>query len=242
MNKQKLVRFINKYYLKGLVQSVILNSNSEQQKLNTRFVSDDKTLLGLVEMDKWNFEDATIGIYTTEQLLSLLGVLDEDINVSILKADEKAFAIKINDSISAVNYMLSDPSIINDPPSIQNIPDFELEIDVTPTLSEKFRAGKSALTDVTTFTVVTSSSDKTNLIIGYSSVNTNRVNIPVNTSKFSQIDNVSFNAEYFCSILEVNKECESATLKVSSEGLAKIIFKVDDYTSTYWLVATTEVD
>ena len=67
MNKQKLVRFINKYYLKGLVQSVILNSNSEQQKLNTRFVSDDKTLLGLVEMDKWNFEDATIGIYTTEK-------------------------------------------------------------------------------------------------------------------------------------------------------------------------------
>ena len=241
MNKQKLVRFINKYYLNGLAQSVILNSKSEQQKLTTKFVSSDKTLLGLVEMDKWDFEDATIGIYTTEQLLKLLSVLDEDINVSVTKANDKAFSIKITDSTSSVNYMLSDPSIINDPPQLQNIPEFELKIDVTPNLINKFIAGKSALAEVTTFTVVTNET-KTNLIIGYSSVNTNRVNIPVQTSKFSPIEKVSFNADYFSNVLLANKECESATLEVSSEGLAKISFKVDDFSTTYWLVATTEVD
>ena len=241
MNKQRLVRFINKYYLNGLAQSVILNSNSEQQKLTTKFVSSDKTLLGLVEMDKWDFEDATIGIYTTEQLLKLLSVLDEDINVSVTKSNYKAFSIKITDSTSSVNYMLSDPSIINDPPQLQNIPEFELKIDVTPNLINKFIAGKSALAEVTTFTVVTNET-KTNLIIGYSSVNTNRVNIPVQTSKFSPIEKVSFNADYFSNVLLANKECESATLEVSSEGLAKISFKVDDFSTTYWLVATTEVD
>ena len=241
MNKQRLVRFINKYYLNGLAQSVILNSNSEQQKLTTKFVSSDKTLLGLVEMDKWDFEDATIGIYTTEQLLKLLSVLDEDINVSVTKANDKAFSIKITDSTSSVNYMLSDPSIINDPPQLQNIPEFELKIDVTPNLINKFIAGKSALAEVTTFTVVTNET-KTNLIIGYSSVNTNRVNIPVQTSKFSPIEKVSFNADYFSNVLLANKECESATLEVCSEGLAKISFKVDDFSTTYWLVATTEVD
>ena len=241
MNKQRLVRFINKYYLNGLAQSVILNSNSEQQKLTTKFVSSDKTLLGLVEMDKWDFEDATIGIYTTEQLLKLLSVLDEDINVSVTKANDKAFSIKITDSTSSVNYMLSDPSIINAPPQLQNIPEFELKIDVTPNLINKFIAGKSALAEVTTFTVVTNET-KTNLIIGYSSVNTNRVNIPVQTSKFSPIEKVSFNADYFSNVLLANKECESATLEVSSEGLAKISFKVDDFSTTYWLVATTEVD
>ena len=137
--------------------------------------------------------------------------------------------------------MLSDPSIINDPPQLQNIPEFELKIDVTPSLINKFIAGKSALAEVTTFTVVTDE-DKTNLIIGYSSVNTNRVNIPVQTSSFSNIENVSFNAEYFSNILLANKECESATLEVSSEGLAKLSFKIDDFTTQYWLVATTEVD
>ena len=241
MNKQRLVRFINKYYLNGLAQSVILNSNSEQQKLTTKFVSSDKTLLGVVEMDKWDFQDATIGIYTTEQLLRLLSVLDEDIKVDLQKSEDKAFSIKITDSTSSVSYMLSDPSIINDPPQLQNIPEFELKIDVTPNLINKFIAGKSALAEVTTFTVVTNET-KTNLIIGYSSVNTNRVNIPVQTSKFSPIEKVSFNADYFSNVLLANKECESATLEVSSEGLAKISFKVDDFSTTYWLVATTEVD
>ena len=100
MNKQKLVRFINKYYLNGIADSVVLKSNSNEQKLFTRFVSSDKTLLGVIQMDRWNFEDANIGVYTTEQLLRLLSVLDEDINVSITKAGDKAISMKISDSLS----------------------------------------------------------------------------------------------------------------------------------------------
>ena len=75
MHKQKLVRFINKYYLNGTVNSVILNSKSS--KLAARFISGDKTLLGELEMDKWQFEDSEVGIYSTEQLLKLLSVLDD---------------------------------------------------------------------------------------------------------------------------------------------------------------------
>ena len=56
MNKQKLVSFINKYYLNGTVNSVILNSKSN--KLSVRFISGDKTLLGELEMDKWQFVDS----------------------------------------------------------------------------------------------------------------------------------------------------------------------------------------
>ena len=241
MNKQKLVRFINKYYLNGIADSVVLKSNSSEQKLVTRFVSSDKTLLGIIQLDKWTFEDAIIGVYTTEQLLKLLSVLDEDINFSISKSGDKSISMKITDSLSSVNYMLSDPSIINEPPQLQNIPNFELSINMTSSVINKFISGKSALQDSTTFTVITDEIS-TKLVIGYSTVNTNRVTIPVVTSEFSQIDNVSFNAEYFSSILVANKECESAVLQVSSQGLAKIIFKIDDYTATYWLVATSEVD
>tara|TARA_R100000008_G_scaffold26112_1_gene14195 strand:+ start:506 stop:1231 length:726 start_codon:yes stop_codon:yes gene_type:complete len=241
MNKQRLVRFINKYYLNGVADSVVLRSESNEQKLGTRFVSSDKTLLGTIIMDKWNFEDADIGIYTTEQLLKLLSVLDEDIDVSVTKAGDKTISMKISDSVSSVNYMLSDPSIINEPPQLQNIPNFELSINMTPSVISKFISGKSALQDTSTFTVITDESS-TKLVIGYSSVNTNRVTIPVTTSEFSSIDNVSFNADYFSNILVANKECESAFLQVSSEGLAKISFKIDHYTATYWLVATTEAD
>ncbi len=111
MHKQKLVRFINKYYLSGTVNSVILNSKAG--KLSARFISSDKTLLGELEMDKWPFEDAEVGVYSTDQFIKLLGVLDEDVNVSINKAGDKSISLKVTDSTSAVNYMLSDTSIIS---------------------------------------------------------------------------------------------------------------------------------
>ena len=139
--------------------------------------------------------------------------------------------------------MLSDTSIINEPPQMKMIPEFELSLNVTPQFISKFISGKSALSETDTFTVITDeASSKTKLVIGYSAVNTNRVTIPVTSSEFSNIDNISFNANLFKEVLIANKDCESAVLQVSSEGLAKISFKIDDFTSTYYLVAVSEVD
>ena len=220
MNKQKLVRFINKYYLNGTVNSVILNSKSS--KLAARFISGDKTLLGELEMDKWQFEDSEVGIYSTEQLLKLLSVLDEDINVTINKAGDKSIALKVSDASSSVNYMLSDISIISKPPQLKSVPNFELKIDVTPNFMNKFIAGKGALVDTDNFTVITNGSE-TKLVIGYASINTNRVIIPVTTKESSNIDNVSFNANIFKEILSANKECESATYKLVVRDYLKLV-------------------
>ena len=185
MHKQKLVRFINKYYLNGTVNSVVLKS--KLGKLLTRFISGDKTLLGELELDKWQFEDSEVGIYDTEQLLKLLSVLDDDVNVSISKAGDKAIALKITDTLTSVNYMLSDVSIINEPPPLKDIPEFELDINVTPQFINKFIAGEGALIDVDNFTIITNGSE-TKVIINYASINTHRVTIPVATSKSSNIE------------------------------------------------------
>ena len=241
MNKQRLARFISKYYLNGTVNSVVLNSKSNSQQLGARFISGDKSLLGELVMDKWDFEDSDIGIYNTEQLIKLLSVVDDDINLSLTKSGDKSIALKVSDSTSSVNYMLTDTSIINEPPTLKSIPEFELNIDVTPQFINKFIAGKGALGETDNFTIITDGGS-VKAVIGYSSVNTNRVTIPVTTTKASDIDNVSFNANFFKEVLSANKECESATLEVSSEGLSRITFKVDDYTSTYYLVAVQDVD
>ena len=106
---------------------------------------------------------------------------------------------------------------------------------------QRFISGKSALPDTDTFTVITDD-DGVKLVIGYSSINTNRVTIPVETTEHSNIENVSFNANLFKDVLVANKECESATLEVSEGGLSRINFKVDDYDVTYYLVAVQDVD
>ena len=157
MDKQKLVRFINKYHLNKTVNSVVLNSGSS--KLQTRFISGDKNLLGNLEMDGWTFEDSQIGVYNTEQLLKLIGVMDNDISVSLTKSGEKAISLKVNDSSSTMNYMLSDTSVINEPPNLKHIPEFEISIDVNQTFITKFIAAKDALGEAENFTVLTDGVD-----------------------------------------------------------------------------------
>jgi hypothetical protein len=49
-------------------------------------------------------------------------------------------------------------------------------------------------------------------------------------------DAVFFDADTFKEVLTANKDCQSATLYVSSVGLAKVNFKVDDFDSIYVLV------
>ena len=239
MNKYKLTRFIDKYHLGGNVNAVVINSKGDS--LSTRFITGDKALLGELSMDNWTFEDSELGVYDTEQLSRLLGVLDDDVTLNLTSSGEKAISVEISDSLSKVNFMLSDKSVINQPPPLKQLPEFQVAIKVDSNFIQRFISGKSALPDTDTFTVLTDD-DGVKLVIGYSSINTNRVTIPVETTQSSDIENVSFNANLFKDVLVANKECESATLEVSEQGLSRINFKVDDYDVTYYLVAVQDVD
>ena len=239
MNKYKLTRFIDKYHLGGNVNAVVINSKKDS--LTTRFITGDKALLGELSMANWTFDEAELGVYDTEQLSRLLGVLDDDVNLNLTQSGDKAIAVEISDALSKVNFMLSDKSVINQPPPLKQLPDFQVQIKVDSNFIQWFISGKSALPDTDTFTVITDD-DGVKLVIGYSSINTNRVTIPVETTTHGKIENVSFNANLFKDVLVAIKECESATLEVSEQGLSKINFKVDDYDVTYFLVDVQTVD
>ena len=238
MDKSKLVKFINKYYLSGNVNSVAINSDGNG--LSTRFVSGDKSLLGEVKLNNYSITKADFGVYQTDALLKMLSVLDNDVSIDLVKAEEKAISLDAKDSGAKVRYMLSDLSVINTPPQLKQIPEFELLLNVDKTFVSKFISGKGALPDTESFTIV--SGDKPEVVIGYSSIATNRVAVPVENQTDNTIDNISFNANLFKDVLEANKECEAAVLEVSSEGLARITFNVSDYESTYYLVAVQNVN
>ena len=75
------------------------------------------------------------------------------------------------------------------------------------------------------------------IILGYSNINTNRINIDVEcTCTTDKVDPISFSATYLKEILVANKEATDATLKISSQGLAHISFSIDNYESNYYLV------
>ena len=239
MQKSKLDRFIQKYNLGGNVNSVKWKSNGDT--LTTSFVTPDKSLLGNVKVEKFPFEDAELGVYQTDQLKSLIGVLGDDVSLDVSRAGDKAYSLKVKNGPVSVDYVLSDLSVIADPPALKRLPEFGTQIKLDNNFINTFIKGKGALSDVDTFTIV-NGTDGIEVVIGYSSTNTNRVNIPVETTSNDVTDPITFNANLFKEVLVANRECTSAVLEVSNEGLAKVNFKIDDYDSTYYVVAMQDID
>ena len=136
MNKYKLTRFIDKYHLGGNVNAVVINSKKDS--LTTRFITGDKALLGELSMANWTFDEAELGVYDTEQLSRLLGVLDDDVNLNLTQSGDKAIAVEISDALSKVNFMLSDKSVINQPPPLKQLPEFQIAIKVDSNFIQRF--------------------------------------------------------------------------------------------------------
>ena len=112
--------------------------------------------------------------------------------MTVSKAGDKAVSIQMSDSVSKVNYMLTDTSVISRPPVPESLPqNFELKININQQFISKFISGKQALPETDTFTIVTNN-DTASIVIGYASVNTNRVTIPVSTTEYKEMDLISF--------------------------------------------------
>jgi hypothetical protein len=243
MDKSKLKRFIDKYSLGGEIKSVKWVSNGN--KLATRFISGDKSVVGNVVVDKFTgIESSDLGVYNTPQFLSLLNIMGDDVDFKLTSSGDKFISVDITDSKSktSAKYMLSDLSVIPTPPELKNLPsDWDLDIKVDSNFISTFISGKGALADTESFTIITKN-DKVEVVIGFSNVATNRVTIPVEVSEYKEIEPISFNANMFSNILSANKECQTASLKISKDGLSKINFNIDDYSSEYYLVATQQTN
>jgi len=233
MNKNNLLRFIQKYSLGGLIESVAWNA--EGTKLSVRFISDDKTLLGEVEFNAFTSNPFNVGIYTTSLLKNMIGVLDSDIKLKVDKSGDKAVTLKLNSDDTETSYQLADFRCIPPVPDLKTLPEFTIEIDMTSQMVDKFIKAKGALSDIDTFTIFTEGGDL-KMAIGYSSISTNRVTITCQKNVLVEIKPISFSAKYLKEILTANKEATNAKLKVSTDGLSHVEFQIDDFVCKYYLV------
>jgi hypothetical protein len=233
MEKGKLNRFVQKYNLAGLVESV--KWETKDNELTTSFISDDKSVLGKVTMKEFNFNDATFGVYDTSKLTKMLSVLGEAVEFEISDVDGKAVSLKFKDGSTSVNYMLADLSVIPNVPDLKKLPDFNIKIKLDENFISKFIRAKSALADENNFTFVVKNG-KAQIVLGHSNINTNRISIDVDGEVEGDVEPISFSATYLKEILVANKEAKDATLNISSQGLSHIHFEVGEYTSDYYLV------
>ena len=228
MEKAKFDGFINRYNLGGEVESVMVKS--EGSDLSVRMISDDKTLLGDVTSANTDFPNGEFGIYTTSQLKGLLSVLDNTIEV-----EEVTGAFKFSDKGTKMQYMLAAPSVIPAVPDLKALPPFNVEVTLNDEFVNKFIKSKGALADADTFTF-TCKDNNGEIILGYSSINSNRISISVDCTCDGDVEPIAFSAKYLKAILLANKGSNASSLKISSQGLAHLNFVEGDYTSNYYLV------
>jgi hypothetical protein len=233
MNKQHLLRFIQKYSLGGVIESVAWNA--EGTKLSVRFISDDKTMLGEVDFDGFTSTPFNIGIYTTSLLKNLVGILDNDLSLKVDMAGDKATVLKLASDDTETSYQLADLGVIPVVPDLKQLPDFNIDIEMTSSMIDKFIKAKGALSDIDTFTIFPEGGDL-KLAIGYSTISTNRVTFTAIKGFAGDVKPISFSAKYLKEILTANKEATSAKLSVSPDGLATINFKIDEFNCRYYLV------
>lgn len=233
MEKSKLNRFVQKYNLAGLVESV--KWETKENSLTTSFISDDKSVLGKVTMTNFGYNDTTFGVYDTSKLTKMLSVLGESIDFDISDIDGKPVSLKFKDGSTSINYMLADLSVIPNVPDLKSLPNFNIKIKLDENFITKFIRAKSALVDENNFTFV-SKDGKCHIVLGHSNINTNRISIEVDCECEGSIDPISFSANFLKEILVANKEAKDAILEISSQGLSHIHFEIDEYTTDYYLV------
>jgi hypothetical protein len=233
MEKQRLNRFVQKYTLNGLIESV--KWESDNKSLHTSFISDDKSVLGNVEMSDFDFDKTEFGVYDTTKLKNMLSVLGNDVEFKISSANNKAASLEFSDKSTAINYMLADLSVIPNVPDLKKLPDFDIKIKLDDTVINKFIKAKSALTDENNFAFITKNG-KSTIVIGHSNINTNKISIEVEATTDGDVSPMYFSATYLKEILVANKDASDATLNISSHGLAHIQFEIDEYKSNYYLV------
>ena len=234
MNKQKLTGFVEKYSLGNTIESVPWSIKNNT--LSTDFVSEDRTLLGNVTLNSFELDDSEVGIYNTTQLQKMISVLGSEVTVRLKKAEERAIAIDMTDGEVSLNFMLSDLDIIPKAPKLKTLPDTTVVIDIDNDFITKFVRAKNALSESDNFTVI--SNNITQIIIGESDSNTNKININVKTESSQNLSAISFNANYLKEILAANRDHTSAKMEVCAGGLAILTFSNADYTSKYYLVQT----
>jgi len=234
MEKKQLTGFIDKYHLAGNANSVRLDV--KDKTLNCNFITDDQNVVGSVSMDNFDVEDVTLGVYATAQLTKLLTALDLDVKMKVNHADGTAYSINLSDKTTNVTFMLADLSVIRQVPAMKQLPDFNVKIKLTKDFADKFVKSKNAMPETENF-AVESDSLGTNMILNYSTLNTNRITWPT-TPEGVQVDlkATCFSANLFKEILVANKEHETGYIEVSSAGLARVSFTGKDYSSTYYLV------
>ena len=231
MEKSKLQSFINRYYLAGNCEAVVLKNNTDTVCCD--LIDADQTVVGKVKWKTDPFMNGELGINHTGALIKMLSAVGEKLDIDVQEASGKNYAMKISEGSTKATFMLADTTVIPGVPTINAEPEYKVIIDLNDDFTSKFIKAKNALPDANNFAVQVQNG-KIKFIINYSTVNSDNISFEIDGGT-TDMEPICFSADKLKEVLVANKG-DSGKMYVSSDGLARIDFTGNDFDSNYWLV------
>jgi len=237
MNKEKLTRFVEKYYLTGLNEAAILKV--EDEKLTTLFKTSEGGLRGLIEMEDIKLEDCEIGFYSTGTFLKMVSILEDKVDVTLLKKQDSNAIINLSikdEKNRKITYATCDLDIIDSDGKKGVLKTYDVKVPLyNETITNILKANAAIPSKGITFLV---KEGLLYIIFNYSENNSDKIEIELPAEDLNEdFEVISFPSQYIKAILEVNsRKFSEACLEISMKGVLRIYFKDADSTAEYWMV------
>lgn len=247
MDKSKFERFINLYLLNKVCEKATFVATATD--LTVKTVSDDKNVMAEVSGPKNDVPDGQFSVFESSQLLSLLKVLGDTVTPTTITSNGVVTALQFSDSTTDVVFALADAAVIPPYPQFKTAFTADLTIALDGAFIRNFIRGVSAIKekDADVFTVSSDGVKNSALIVlgDASNSNSNKIKFKLKIDTPVAFTTRAFSAKYLKEILLLNKGSDSLTntgttpptLELNAKGLARLSFKDDGITSTYYLRA-----
>ena len=238
MEKTKLVKVIEKYHLSKLIERGCWNIKDNVLKIN--FNSPNKDLVGFLTTDI-QLEDADIGIFDTEQLLSLVNITDETLLLSFKKVGDMPSQLNIEDNNFSLLYSLSDTTLIEKINSVNEPSTPITTIDIQTEFIVNYLRAKKALTKEERINIQLGTNDQdekvARFVLGSHTTYSNSIRFEVYCDFENTMSGaIAFNANLLKELLAVNKNAETIKLTLWKEGMIKIETMEEGVGVEYFLV------
>lgn len=243
MKKEVLSTFINRYNLGNLIPKVKWKYTANDKTLHTRAAADNRCFVADVVMNDFTdlgTEDVIVCIGDTEKVVAMMSPFGDDINLTINKNGDRVLGFTVSDADCESYCTAADPSAI-DPvaKNLQDMPEYHVVIPLTEEFLEKFLKARGALKDVETFSVGMNKKGVFEVVIGYTTSNSNRIRIaPQTLPDKNKLDAaLIFPIKNVAEVFKANSDMADGTLSINSQGIIRLYFKNDKYTCTYYQFA-----
>jgi hypothetical protein len=247
MKKETLETFISRYTLGGEINKVKWKYTAADKTLHTRAAADNRSFVADVVMHEFvdfGTSDLTICIGDTSKIKGMMSPFGDDLNLTINQQGDRILGFTVADADCESYCTAADPTSI-DPvaKNLQDVPEYHVVVPLTEEFLEKFLKARNALKDVESFSVGMNKKGVFEVVIGYATSNSNRIRItPTTEADKNKLDtSLAFPVKNVAEVFKANADIPGGTLSINSAGIARLYFKNDKYTCTYYQFCNKKV-